>query len=84
MNGIQSDDVVAARRSDGLYEIRQVVDGELVMIRLGVYDRPTAEKIAIELAKHEQSQAGRSRQLPPARTVESIVPPWVCSCVSSN
>ena len=57
MNAIQNDDLVAARRSDGLYEIRQVVDGELVMIRLGVYDRPMAEKIAIELAKREQSQA---------------------------
>ena len=57
MNVIQNDDVVALRRPDGRYEIRQAVDNELVMIRLGVFDRKSAEKTAIELAKLEQSSA---------------------------
>jgi hypothetical protein len=57
LNVIQNDDVVALRRPDGRYEIRQAVDNELVMIRLGVFDRKSAEKTAIELAKLEQSSA---------------------------
>ena len=57
LSTIQNDDVVAVRRPDGLYEIRQCVDAELVMIRLGVFDRKSAEKTAIELAKLEQSSA---------------------------
>ena len=56
-NGLRSDDVVAARRTDGLYELRQLVDDELVLIRLGGYDRRTAEEAAVELAKREQSNA---------------------------
>ena len=56
-NGIRNDDVVAARLSNGLYELRQFVDDEFVMIRLGVFDRRTAEKAAIQLAKREQSNA---------------------------
>ena len=56
-NGIRNDDVVAARLSNGLYELRQFVDDEFVMIRLGVFDRRTAEKATIELAKREQSNA---------------------------
>ena len=55
--GIRTDDVVAVRLANGLYELRQFVDDELVMIRLGTFDRRTAEKIAIELAKSWQSNA---------------------------
>lgn len=56
-NGIRNDDVVAALLSNGRYELKQFVDDEFVMIRLGVFDRQTAEKAAIELAKREQSNA---------------------------
>ena len=56
-NGLRNDDVVAARRSDGLYELRQFVDDEFVMVRLGGHDRRSAEKAAVELAKREQSNA---------------------------
>ena len=56
-NGLRNDDVVAARRSDGLYELRQFVDDEFVVIRLGGFDRRSAEKAAVELAKREQSNA---------------------------
>ena len=56
-DGIHNDDVVAVRLPNGLYELRQFVDDEFVMIRVGTFDRRTAEKTAIELAKNWQAKA---------------------------
>src|SRR5687767_12954368 len=36
---LQNYDIVACRRPDGLYELRQFVDQELVMIRVRTFDR---------------------------------------------
>jgi hypothetical protein len=53
----QNDDIVACRRSDGRFELRQLVDDEFVMIRVRAYDRPQAEAAALELSRREQSDA---------------------------
>ena len=54
---LQNYDIVACRRPDGLYELRQLVDQELVMIRVRTFERLEVEAAAVDLARREHSDA---------------------------
>lgn len=54
---VENYDIVACRGSDGRYELRQFVDNELVMMRVGTLGRPEAAAAALQLAKRERSNA---------------------------
>jgi len=54
---IEQYDIVACRRTDARYELRQFIEDELIMIRAGTLGRPEAAAAALQLARREQSNA---------------------------
>ena len=54
---IEEYDIVACRRTDARYELRQFVDDELIMIRAGTLGRPEVAATAMRLARRERSSA---------------------------
>ena len=57
-NEIENFDIVACLRSDGRYELKQMMPGgHLILLREGPYDPPLAAPAARELAAREHSHA---------------------------
>jgi hypothetical protein len=57
-NPFQNYDIIACRRLDGGYDLKQLmVGGHLILLREGPFDRASAAAAALELAEREQSDA---------------------------